>query len=195
MFQARTARRLSLRAFTPLGLLLLACETTALDVLERTSADGGGTTCAAAPAALAGFYKIRSNSSGKCLAVGAPIVVGNLPGRLTAMVDDCSNQGEIFQLIPDGGFGSFNLRASSTNQNIDIEMVQSDDGTRVILFASNGLGNQRFSFQMRRERVFALVPGNASSSCITEVQPQPEIFACKSDQANQEWELVPASCG
>lgn len=179
-----------------MAFLLLACETTALDVLDRAGAGGGGSgaTCASAPAPLAGFYKIRATSSGKCLAIGASIVVGNLPGRLTAMVNDCTNQGEIFQLIPDGGFGSFNLRASSTNQNVDIEMVQTEDGTRVILFASNGLANQRFTFQMRRDRVFALVPGNASASCITEVQPQPEIFTCKSDQANQEWELVPASC-
>lgn len=178
-----------------MAFLLFACGTTPLDVLERAGAGGSGATCAAAPAPLAGFYKIRSVSSGKCVAVGGIVVYGgNLTGNLTAMVNDCSNQGEVFQLIPDGGFGSFNLRAGSNNHNIDIEMLETADGTRVILFAPNGLSNQRFTFQMRRDRVFALVPGNATSSCVTEVQPQPEIFVCKSDQANQEWELVPVSC-
>jgi hypothetical protein len=171
-----------------------ACSKTPLDVLEAGSTGGaGGEACSAAPAPLAGLYRIRSVSRGKCVGVGAMITVGGLPGRLTAMVDDCTNDAEIFQLIPEGAFGSFQLRASS-GDNLDIEMLGVADGTRVIFFAPNGLRNQRFTFDARRDRVFALVPAHAPDSCISDVQPQPEIFACKTELSNQEWELLPATC-
>lgn len=177
-----------------MAFLLFGCQTTPLDVLEISGAGGNGQTCAKAPAPLAGSYRIRSVSSGKCLGIGTNITVGNLPARLTAMVNDCSNQGEIFQLIPDGGFGSFQLRATSIDDNVDIEMLGTDDGTRAIYFAPNGLKNQRFTFSQRRDAVFALVPAHAPLSCLADVLPQPEIYTCRSDQTNQDWELLPASC-
>jgi hypothetical protein len=175
------------------AFFLLACSKTPLEVLEAAGVGAGGQACEPAPAPLAGLYRLRSLSSQKCMGVGAMITVGGLPGRLTAMVDDCSKDAEVFQLIPDGAFGVFQLRASS-GDNLDVEMVSMADGTRVIYFAANGFRNQRFSFEMRRERVFALIPENATSSCVSDVPPQPQIYVCKADLSNQEWELLPATC-
>ncbi|HET9929978.1 MAG TPA: RICIN domain-containing protein [Polyangiaceae bacterium] len=218
MSSKRTSRMPARPYFMGLVVSLLGCATTPLDVLEAASTNGGdtsngganeggnggarggnggsggGATCAPAPAALAGTYRLRAATSGKCVGVGMSTLVGSLPARLTVMVNDCSARGEIFQLIADSGFGSFQLRSATTGYNLDIEMLGSSDGTRVILFSMNGLANQRFTFQTRRERVFALIPGNADSSCVTEVTPQPEIFACKNDLQTQEWELVPVNC-
>ena len=192
--RSRRSRRLALGRAAVAVLFMFACSKTPLDVLEASNVGAGGQTCEAAPAPLAGLYRIRSVSSGKCIGVGAMITVGTYPGRLTAMVDDCTNAAEVFQLIPDSAIVWFQLRASG-GDNLDIEMVGTADGTRVIFFAPNGLRtNQRFSFDMRRERVFALIPQHAPTSCISDVQPQPQIFTCKSDLANQEWELIPATC-
>lgn len=111
------------------------------------------------------------------------------------MVNDCSGRGEVFQLIADAGLDSFHLRATSVKDyNLDVEMAGTSDGTRVIWFAANNYSNQRFTFEVRRERVFALIPSNADSSCVTEASQQVVISACKSDLASQEWELVPTSC-
>ncbi|MGC4090356.1 MAG: RICIN domain-containing protein [Polyangiaceae bacterium] len=185
--------RTSLHPAALLAFFLLACGKTPLDVLEAASTGAGGQSCASAPAALAGSYRIRSLSSGKCLAIGGAITVNGFPALLTAMVDDCSAQGEVYQLIPDGGFSSFQLRATN-GDNVDVETAATADGTRVIYFTPNGLKNQRFTFSARAERVFAMVPAHAPTSCVTEVSPEPQIFACDSAQSNQEWELLPASC-
>ncbi len=213
----RTRPRSCLRA-TGLAFLVLGCATTPLDVLEAARTNGGsgenggvgdagaagarggaggaggGSNCAPAPAPLAGLYRLRAAASGKCIAGGTSTLVGNLPARLTVMVNDCSARGEVFQLIADSSFDSFQLRSTTYSYNLDIEMVGTADGTRVILFSPNGFANQRFAFQMRRDRTFALIPSNADSSCVTEMNPQPEIFACKNELQTQEWELVPASC-
>lgn len=219
MSPKRATRLRSCLCTTGLAFLLLSCATTPLDVLEAAATNGGsgengggasdagaggarggaagaggGSSCLPAPAPLAGTYRLRAAASGKCIAAGASTLVGNLPARLTVMVNDCSARGEVFQLIADSSFDSFQLRSTTYSYNLDIEMVGTADGTRVILFSPNGFANQRFAFQMRRDRAFALIPSNADTSCVTEVNPQPEIFACKNELQTQEWELVPASC-
>lgn len=148
-------------------------------------------------AVMAGDYRLRAAATGQCLAVGGSTSVLGNPAFDTAMVDDCVAAGEVWQLIASASFlGAFEVRSQQLSYNLDIEMAQTADGTPAILFSPTMLANQRFYFAVRRGGVFAMAPAHIRSpfSCVSSAPPFPAIFKCDMASADQEWQLIPASC-
>jgi hypothetical protein len=186
---------------SPVDAIVFAQDGSAPDTGSGTgtgTGTGTGDPCTDGVAtAAAGEFRLRALPTGQCLAVGGSTTVLGNPAFDTAMADDCLVAGEVWQLIPSASLqGAFEVRSLQQAYNLDIEMAQTADGTPAILFSPTSLANQRFYFAARRTGVFALVPAHIRSpfSCVSSAPPFPAIFKCDVTLADQEWQLIPASC-
>lgn len=185
-------------------LVCAACGKTPVDAIVSEldgSAPMSGDSCTDGVSSVtAGQYRLRAVSSGQCLAVGGSTTVLGTPAWLTAMAEDCLVAGEVWQLTPvlsGQNAGSFEVRSTQFGDNLDIEMAQTADGTRVLLYEPLTLANQRFFFEPRRARVFEVAPAHVAlrASCLSSAPPFPSIARCSEASSEQEWQLLPADCG
>jgi hypothetical protein len=171
---------------------LSGCGETPVDAILTRSDSVGDCALSSSGIERGVRFRLRSVASGRCLSAGQPILVMGTPALVT-MVDDCS-RADVWQIEPAISFGAFEVFDTRVQRNLDIEISATADGTRAILYLPNGFRHQQFIFSERRERVFQLAPVHVATSCLADLDPSPQIFACTPEAVEQEWQLLSETC-
>jgi hypothetical protein len=163
--------------------------------------------CRAATVNRDGIYRIHLPASQGCLQATLTIVPpitgsqhGNALRLSTPCADDASTLFRLTTPTLQGGFQitSELLSTPDTPTVLDVLMGETVDGTRVILYPSNGFANQWFSFVEREPGLYSVSPTRALDLCLTLDVPAIDgpllVETCLSSNAFQEWQVLPEGC-
>lgn len=151
-----------------------------------------------------GTFSIRSLFAGLCMHSGeTTVVTATAPHRAFTLKlsDEC--QYDEWELAADPYNAGYYIVQSlelveqeDITRNLDIEMGETADGTRALLYApvAAPYTHQRFTFLPREPFAFEIRPLNVPEKCLTVTQSGLGIWSCDPNTTTQLWELVSGVC-
>ncbi len=131
----------------------------------------------------------------RCLDIGPPVtLVGVRTNYVRAGDEWCDLSGSLWQLIHSRE-GSFEVRNSLTNYNLEIEGAGSDIGDLAVLFRLHEFDHQRFLIRDRGQGYAALSPLHQPALCLSASSAGwVSLAACVAGEPTQEWFLEEEGC-